>query len=72
MLDLLLGGVVICSAGLIAAGYYTPPSWTVALLCLSIGVRLFARGLADREDRRFGRTIDQYRAYKKDLRDRNG
>jgi len=72
MIDLLFGGLIIITAGFIAAEVYAPPFWLVALVWLGLGLRMFARGLRDREDRQFGRTIEQYRDYKADLRERNG
>ncbi len=45
MIELLIGGVMIVSAGFLAAGYYVPPDWLVALMWLAVGLRLFAVGL---------------------------
>lgn len=74
MLDLLVGALLLISAGFIAAGYYVPPQWLVALVWLGLGLRTFGRGLskqlAERDDRQFGKTIEEYRNYKRDLKGR--
>ena len=75
MLDLLAGGFMVVNAGLIAAGVFHPDNLTVAIVYLAIGLSLFTRGLVGMEKPKrepFGKTIDEYRAYKKHLRDRNG